>query len=302
MYANKLPALTEQRGLTDYLREIKNFPLLSAEEEFMCAKRWVEHRDTDAAHRLITSHLRLVVKIAMRYRRYQLPILDVISEGNIGLMKAVLKFDPDKGVRLSTYAMWWIKASIHEFILKSWSLVRVGSADAHKRLFFGLQKAKAKLQIHDHVDLEPEQAEQLAKHFGITPDEFTRLNRRMTARDFSLDRPISEDSPDEQFIDQLPDEAFDPETLVAEADEREYQRHILEKAICELNEREQFIMRTRWLADEPATFRELGDQFGVSYERVRQLEARAFKKIKARVASLVEDAERDQLGGEFEAA
>ena len=285
MNATALPALTGERGLTSYLREIQKFPLLSADEEFMYAKRWSEHKDTEAAHRLITSHLRLVVKIAMRYRKYRVPISDVISEGNIGLMKAVQKFDPDRGVRLSTYAMWWIKAAIHEFILKSWSVVRVGSVDAHKRLFFGLQKAKLRLQGQD--DEASQQEELLAAHFGLSADEFSRLNRRMSQRDFSLNRPISVDQPDEEFIDYLADESNDPEAAAAEKDAFEYQRQVVETAFGALNEREQQIIRARWLADEPETLAALGDRFGISYERVRQLEARALEKLKTRVRDLV---------------
>ena len=283
MSAITLPVVSEGPGLARYLNEIKKFPLLTADEEYMLAERFREHGEVEAAHRLVTSHLRLVAKIAMQYRGYGLPVSDLISEGNIGLMKAVKKFEPERGFRLSTYAMWWIKASVTEHILRSWSLVKMGTMAAQKKLFFSLRKAKARLQIFDAGELEPEQAEALSKQFGLSADDILNMNRRMSARDYSLNAPVSEDGDSIEFMDTLVDESPSPETIVAQREEAGIRNEMLQAALAELPERERHIFVERRLKDDPVTLEKLGEEYGISRERVRQLEVRAFEKVQKAV-------------------
>lgn len=283
MSAITLPVVSEGPGLARYLNEIKKFPLLTADEEYMLAERFREHGEVEAAHRLVTSHLRLVAKIAMQYRGYGLPVSDLISEGNIGLMKAVKKFEPERGFRLSTYAMWWIKASVTEHILRSWSLVKMGTMAAQKKLFFSLRKAKARLQIFDAGELEPEQAEALSKQFGLSADDILNMNRRMSARDYSLNAPVSEDGDSIEFMDTLVDESPSPEAIVAQREEAGVRNEMLQAALAELPERERHIFVERRLKDDPVTLEQLGEEYGISRERVRQLEVRAFEKVQKAV-------------------
>ncbi len=283
MSAITLPVVSEGPGLARYLNEIKKFPLLTADEEYMLAQRFREHGETEAAHQLVTSHLRLVAKIAMQYRGYGLPVSDLISEGNIGLMKAVKKFEPERGFRLSTYAMWWIKASVTEHVLRSWSLVKMGTMAAQKKLFFSLRKAKARLQILDAGELEPEQAEALSKQFGLSADDILNMNRRMSARDYSLNAPVSEDGDSVEFMDTLVDESPSPEAIVAQREEAGIYNEMLQAALAELPERERHIFVERRLKDDPVTLEQLGEVYGISRERVRQLEVRAFEKVQKAV-------------------
>ena len=283
MSAMTLPVVSDGPGLARYLNEIKKFPLLTADEEYMLAERFREHGETEAAHRLVTSHLRLVAKIAMQYRGYGLPVSDLISEGNIGLMKAVKKFEPERGFRLSTYAMWWIKASVTEHVLRSWSLVKMGTMAAQKKLFFSLRKAKARLQILDAGELEPEQAEALSKQFGLSADDILNMNRRMSARDYSLNAPVSEDGDSVEFMDTLVDESPSPEAIVAQREEAGIRNEMLQAALAELPERERRIFVERRLKDDPVTLEQLGEVYGISRERVRQLEVRAFEKVQKAV-------------------
>jgi len=275
-----LPVLSSDSGLSRYLNQIKHFPILSAEEEFMLAKSYAEHGESKAAHKLVTSHLRLVAKIAMQYRGYGLPVADLISEGNLGLMKAVKKFDPDRGFRLSTYAMWWIKASVTEYILRSWSLVKMGSMSAQKRLFFSLRKAKRKLGIVDVQEINPEDAAKLSEQFNISAADITHMDRRMNARDFSLNAPISYSDEDSmEFMDTLEDDGLSPEAIVVNGQEAEVRHQYLELAMEELTERERHIFIERRLKDDPITLEALGEHYGISRERIRQLESRAFNKV-----------------------
>ena len=283
MSAITLPVVSEGPGLVRYLNEIKKFPLLTADEEYMLAERFREHGEAEAAHQLVTSHLRLVAKIAMQYRGYGLPVSDLISEGNIGLMKAVKKFEPERGFRLSTYAMWWIKASVTEHILRSWSLVKLGTMAAQKKLFFSLRKAKARLQILDAGELDPEQAEALSKQFGLPADDILNMNRRMSARDYSLNAPVSEDGDSVEFMDTLVDESPSPEAIVAQREEAGIRNEMLQAALAELPERERHIFVERRLKDDPVTLEQLGEEYGISRERVRQLEVRAFEKVQKAV-------------------
>ena len=283
MSAITLPVVSEGPGLARYLNEIKKFPLLTADEEYMLAQRFREHGETEAAHQLVTSHLRLVAKIAMQYRGYGLPVSDLISEGNIGLMKAVKKFEPERGFRLSTYAMWWIKASVTEHVLRSWSLVKMGTMAAQKKLFFSLRKAKARLQILDAGELEPEQAEALSKQFGLSADDILNMNRRMSARDYSLNAPVSEDGDSVEFMDTLVDDSPSPEAIVAQREEAGIHNEMLQAALAELPERERHIFVERRLKDDPVTLEQLGEVYGISRERVRQLEVRAFEKVQKAV-------------------
>ncbi len=283
MSAMTLPVVSEGPGLARYLNEIKKFPLLTADEEYMLAQRFREHGETEAAHRLVTSHLRLVAKIAMQYRGYGLPVSDLISEGNIGLMKAVKKFEPERGFRLSTYAMWWIKASVTEHVLRSWSLVKMGTMSAQKKLFFSLRKAKARLQILDSGELDPEQAEALSRQFGLPADDILNMNRRMSARDYSLNAPVSEDGDSVEFLDTLVDESPSPEAIVAQREEAGIHNEMLQAALAELPERERHIFVERRLKDDPVTLEQLGEVYGISRERVRQLEVRAFEKVQKAV-------------------
>lgn len=282
MSAIKLPAVSQEEGFSGYLREVWKFPMLTADEEYMLAHRYQDHGDTEAAHKLVTSHLRLVAKIAFGYRGYGLPMADLVSEGNTGLMRAVQKFDPERGFRLSTYAMWWIRASVTEYILQSWSMVKLGTMAAQKKLFFSLRKAKRQLNIYDNGELSPEQAAQVAERLGVTNREALEMNRRLAARDFSLNTPMPKDEGME-YIDTLSSDAPSPEALVADAEERALHNGMLKNALGELPEREQEIIKARFLSDEPITLEKLGERFGVSRERVRQLEARAFKKVQESV-------------------
>ena len=280
-----LPSGPIDDNLSRYFREISRFPLLDADEEYMLAKRWREHDDAAAAQTLVTSHLRLVAKVAMRYRGYGLPLTDLVSEGNIGLMKAMRKFEPDYGFRLSTYAVWWIRAAITEYVLRSWSLVKMGTIAAQKKLFFSLRKVKQKMNIVDSRALTSEQSEALAERLNVSEREVVEMNDRLSARDTSLNAPIahSADGSGVEFQDTLVDDTPSPETMVAELQERNVRRALLERALATLPERERRIFVERRLADQPKTLAELGQIFGISRERVRQLEVRAYEKVKRTV-------------------
>src|ERR1700723_520106 len=272
-----LPILSGETGLTRYPEEIRQFPMLEPQEEFMLAKRWREHGDRDAAHKLVTSHLRLVAKVAMSYRGYGLPITEVISEGNVGLMLAVKRFEPDKGFRLTTYAMWWIRAAIQEYILRSWSLVKMGTTANQKKLFFNLRKAKSRISALDEGDMRPDQVKLIAKRLGVTEQDVIDMNRRLGG-DASLDAPIREDGDSGEWMDWLVDDSASQENRLAETEQSEKRHKALGQALSVLNERERRIFEARRLADEPITLEELADEFGVSRERVRQIEVRAFEK------------------------
>ncbi|MEP9357326.1 RNA polymerase sigma factor RpoH [Sphingomonas sp. KR3-1] len=274
-----IPALGGEASLNRYLAEIKKFPILSPEQEFMLAKRFQEHGDTDAAAQLVTSHLRLVAKIAMGYRGYGLPVSELISEGNIGLMQGVKKFEPDRGFRLATYAMWWIRASIQEFILRSWSLVKMGTTAAQKKLFFNLRRMKAKLDAFEDGDLSPEHLTKIATDLGVTEEEVTSMNRRMAmGGDTSLNVPMREDG-EGQWQDWLQDDSALQDEQVAEAQEADVRHDMLVSAMEDLNEREKHILTERRLTDDPKTLEELSQVYDVSRERVRQIEVRAFEKL-----------------------
>ncbi len=282
-----LPILTAESGLTRYLEEIRRFPMLEPQDEYMLAKRWREHGDRDAAHKLVTSHLRLVAKIAMGYRGYGLPISEVISEGNVGLMQAVKRFEPEKGFRLATYAMWWIKAAIQEYILRSWSLVKMGTTANQKKLFFNLRKAKSKISALDEGDLRPDQVKLIAKRLGVTEQDVVDMNRRLGG-DVSLNAPIREDGDSGEWQDWLVDDvSTDQETRLAESEESDNRRKALGEALSVLNERERRIFEARRLADDPITLEDLAAEFGVSRERVRQIEVRAFEKVQRAVKSRI---------------
>jgi len=290
MAQNNLPVISPDGSLTSYLHEIRKFPMLKPDEEFMLAKAWTEHGDTDAAHKLVTSHLRLVAKIAMGYRGYGLPVGDLISEGNVGMMQAVKRFDPDKGFRLATYAMWWIKASIHEYILRSWSLVKIGTTAAQKKLFFNLRRIKGQLEAVDEGDLHPDQVTEIANRLDVKEDEVVQMNRRMSGGDHSLNAPMRADIEGE-WQDWLVDENTpDQETVYADEEELNYRRGLMANAMSALNEREQHIISERRLSDSPKTLEELSIEYSISRERVRQIEARAFEKLQiAMQASAAED-------------
>jgi RNA polymerase sigma-32 factor len=280
------PILTAESGLTRYLEEIRRFPMLKPQEEFMLAKRWREHGDRDAAHKLVTSHLRLVAKIAMGYRGYGMPISEVISEGNVGLMQAVKKFEPDKGFRLATYAMWWIKAAIQEYILRSWSLVKMGTTENQKKLFFNLRKAKSKISALEEGDLRPDQVKVIAKRVGVTEQEVVDMNRRLGG-DVSLNAPIREDGDTGEWQDWLVDDSPTQESSLAQHEEFDNRRKALSEALSVLNARERRIFEARRLADDPITLDDLGVEFGVSRERVRQIAVRAFEKVQKVVRSRI---------------
>src|SRR5947199_6046469 len=288
-----LPVLNGESGLSRYLSEIRKFPMLEPQQEYMFAKRWREHDDRDAAHHLVTSHLRLVAKIAMGYRGYGLPISEVVSEGNVGLMQAVKRFEPDKGFRLATYAMWWIKASIQEYILRSWSLVKMGTTANQKKLFFNLRKAKSKISALDEGDLRPDQVKLIAKRLGVTEQDVIDMNRRLGG-DVSLNAPIREDGDSGEWQDWLLDDSASQETRLVESEESDKRRKALGEALLVLNERERRIFEARRLADEPITLEELADEFGVSRERVRQIEVRAFEKVQKAVRHRVAAMEAPQ--------
>ena len=285
-YTN-LPAPSPEQGLNRYMQEIRKFPLLEPEEEYMLAKRWVDHQDTGAAHRLVTSHLRLAAKIAMGYRGYGLPQAEVISEANVGLMQAVKRFDPEKGFRLATYAMWWIRASIQEYILRSWSLVKLGTTSAQKKLFFNLRKAKAKVGALEEGDLRPENVAQIARDLSVSESEVIDMNRRLAGSDASLNATIGSDGDGStQWQDWLEDENSDQAADYAERNELETRRELLAQAMSVLNDRERDILVQRRLADDPVTLEELSDGYGVSRERIRQIEVRAFEKLQAKMREL----------------
>ncbi|OYY90698.1 MAG: RNA polymerase factor sigma-32 [Sphingomonas sp. 28-66-16] len=284
-----IPALGGEASLNRYLSEIKKFPILAPEQEYMLAKRFEEHGDTDAAAQLVTSHLRLVAKIAMGYRGYGLPVSELISEGNIGLMQGVKKFEADRGFRLATYAMWWIRASIQEFILRSWSLVKMGTTAAQKKLFFNLRRMKAKLDAFEDGDLRPEDLAKIAKDLGVTEAEVTSMNRRMAmGGDTSLNVPMREDG-EGQWQDWLQDDAPLQDAVVAEAQEADVRHTMLVSAMDDLNEREKHILTERRLTDDPKTLEELSQVYGVSRERVRQIEVRAFEKLQKAMMRLAGD-------------
>ena len=279
MAATSLAVMSPEGGLSRYLSEIRKFPMLAKDQEFMLAKRWQEHQDPQAAHQLVTSHLRLVAKIAMGYRGYGLPIGEVISEGNVGLMQAVKKFDPDKGFRLATYAMWWIRASIQEYILRSWSLVKMGTTAAQKKLFFNLRKAKSEIAALQEGDLRPEQVSVIATKLGVLDEEVISMNRRLSGGDASLNAPLRADG-ESEWQDWLVDDVTpSQETVVADSQEMNLRMSLLEAAMTELTDRERHILTQRRLKDEPTTLEELAAEYGVSRERVRQIEVRAFEKL-----------------------
>jgi RNA polymerase sigma-32 factor len=275
-----------ESNLPRYLKEIQRFPMLELQDEFMLAKRWREHGDRDAAHKLVTSHLRLVAKIAMGYRGYGLPISEVISEGNVGLMQAVKRFEPEKGFRLATYAMWWIKAAIQEYILRSWSLVKMGTTANQKKLFFNLRKAKSKISALEEGDLRPDQVKLIAKRLGVTEQDVIDMNRRLGG-DVSLNAPIREDGDSGEWQDWLVDDASDQEERLAESEQADNRKQALGEALSVLNERERRIFEARRLADDPITLEDLAAEFGVSRERVRQIEVRAFEKVQRAVKNRV---------------
>lgn len=286
----RLPVFSAEGGLSHYLAEIRKFPMLEPQEEYMLGKRWREHGDTDAAHKLITSHLRLVAKIAMGYRGYGLPIGEVISEGNVGLMQAVKRFEPDKGFRLATYAMWWIRASIQEYILRSWSLVKLGTTAAQKRLFFNLRKAKSQISALEEGDLRPDQVKTIATRFGVSEKDVIDMNRRLGG-DASLNAPIRAESESGEWQDWLVDERLDQESQLAQTEELDNRKRALGQALDVLNDRERRIFEARRLSDNPITLEELAEEFGVSRERVRQIEVRAFEKVQQAVVNRVKAAE-----------
>jgi RNA polymerase sigma-32 factor len=276
---SNLPAIRSEGGLPRYLATIRKFPLLSAADEAMYALRWHEHGDRDAAYRLVTSHLRLAAKLALRYRGYGLPIADLISEANVGLMQAVKRFKPEKGVRLATYAMWWIKATVHEYILRSWSLVKIGTTAAQKKLFFNLRKLKSRISAGEDFDLSPEQAKYIADELKVAPREVVEMNGRIQG-DISLNLPMTREDGSEEIQDWLVDPAPDPERRLAEFEDRHRLRSALNDALALLNPRERHIVGARFLAEQPKTLEELGATFRVSRERVRQIEVRALQKIR----------------------
>ena len=277
--ATALAVMSPEGGLSRYLTEIRKFPMLAKDEEFMLAKAWKEHQDPQAAHRLVTSHLRLVAKIAMGYRGYGLPIGEVISEGNVGLMQAVKKFEPDKGFRLATYAMWWIRASIQEYILRSWSLVKMGTTAAQKKLFFNLRKAKSQIAAFQEGDLRPDQVSAIATKLGVLDSEVISMNRRLSGPDASLNAPLRADGESEWQDWLADDDQVSQETIVAESEEKSLRMTLLEEAMVELTDRERHILTERRLKDDPTTLEDLAAQYGVSRERVRQIEVRAFEKL-----------------------
>jgi RNA polymerase sigma-32 factor len=286
-----LPSVAASGGLSRYLEEIRRFPMLEPQEEYMLAKRWQQHEDTDAAQKLVTSHLRLVARIAMGYRGYGLPIGEVISEGNVGLMQAVKRFDPDKGFRLATYAMWWIRAAIQEYILRSWSLVKMGTTAAQKKLFFNLRKLKGQLQAFEEGDLRPDQVETIATKLGVPKEDVISMNRRL-AGDSSLNAPLRADADGGgEWQDWLVDESTDQESTLVDQEELDNRRSYLTEAMDTLTTREKRIFEARRLTDEPLTLEELSAEFGVSRERIRQIEVRAFEKVQKAVKKAAEVAE-----------
>jgi RNA polymerase sigma-32 factor len=288
MSSRGLPSLAGEGGLSRYLTEIRKFPLLQPEEEYMLAKRWKEHEDPEAARQMATSHLRLVAKIAMGYRGYGLPVSEIVAEGNVGLMQAVKRFEPDKGFRLATYAMWWIRASIQEYILRSWSLVKMGTTAAQKKLFFNLRKAKNKIEAIEEGDMTPEHVATIADQLGVTEREVVDMNRRLSGPDASLNAPLKSES-ESEWQDWLADDTIDQETRLAEREEMGERHDLLTGALGELTEREREIIQARRLQDDPATLEELSQKYGVSRERVRQIEVRAFEKLQTQMKRALVD-------------
>jgi len=276
--ATQVPTLTAEGNLTRYLQEIRKFPMLKPEEEYMLAKRWREHNDSEAAHKLVTSHLRLVAKIAMGYRGYGLPVAELISEGNVGMMQAVKRFDPERGFRLATYAMWWIRAAIQEYILHSWSLVKIGTTAAQKKLFFNLRKLKGQMQAIEEGDLSPERVTAIAEKLDVPEQDVINMNRRLAAPDHSLNAPLRIDGEGE-WQDWLVDENESQEDALAESEELQQRRKLLAVGMEALNERERHILTERRLLDNPTTLEDLSQEYGISRERVRQIEVRAFEKL-----------------------
>ena len=288
-YTN-LPAPSPEQGLNRYMQEIRKFPMLEPDEEYMLAKRWVDHEDTEAAHKMVTSHLRLAAKIAMGYRGYGLPQAEVISEANVGLMQAVKRFDPEKGFRLATYAMWWIRASIQEYVLRSWSMVKLGTTSAQKKLFFNLRKAKSRIGALEDGDLRPENVERIATDLGVTEDEVISMNRRMSGGDASLNATVgSEGEGTMQWQDWLEDEDADQAGDYEARDELEARRQLMAEAMEVLNDREKDILMQRRLADETVTLEDLSGQYEVSRERIRQIEVRAFEKLQKKMQTLAKE-------------
>ena len=288
MATPNLPSLTPEGNLSRYLQEIRKFPMLTAEEEFMLAKRWREHDDVEAAHKLVTSHLRLVAKIAMGYRGYGLPLSELISEGNVGMMQAVKRFDPDRGFRLATYAMWWIRAAIQEYILHSWSLVKMGTTAAQKKLFFNLRRLKSRLQAFNEGDLPQEAAESIASELDVPAHDVTEMNNRMSARDQSLNAVIDAESQDE-WQDLLVEEAPSQEALIMVQDEMAWRRNLLEQGLITLRERDRDILTQRMLRENPPTLETLSREYGISRERVRQIEKRAYEKLRKSMLQAAHD-------------
>lgn len=294
MTTRTLPSVATETGLARYFKEAWSYPVLEAKEERALAEKWRDEGDVDAAHALVTSHLRLVVKIAMGYRGYGLPVADLVSEGNIGLMKAVKKFEPERGFRLSTYAMWWIKAAITEYVLRSWSMVKMGTVAAQKKLFFSLRRHKQRLGIQDSGELNPDQAKLLSDELDVNADEIINMNRRLASKDLSLNAPVGQDEGSTvEFQDQLEDEGASPEDVAAAGEERLMHNQLLHRAIAQLDDRERHIFRERRLKDDPITLEELGQQYGISRERVRQLEVRAFDKVQKAMTGAVAQREED---------
>ena len=278
MAASKIPVVSRDKGLSGYLQEVRKYPILEPEEEYMLAQRWKNHGDAEAARVLITSHLRLVAKIALGFRGYGLPLEDVISEGNVGLMKAVKRFEPERGFRLSTYAMWWIRASIQEYILRSWSLVKLGTTAAQKKLFFNLRRIKGQIKAINDGELPPDAVTTIADRLNVSEDEVVQMNRRLAGHDHSLNAPVANEA-DAEWIDRLVDEGGDQETALGEAEEIGKRRELLEAALNELNKRERHIFISRFLDDPVQTLEELSKVYDISRERVRQIEVRAFEKV-----------------------
>jgi RNA polymerase sigma-32 factor len=289
--ATAITNVAPEGNLTRYLQEIRKFPMLTAEEELELSRRWRDHEDMAAAHKLVTSHLRLVAKIAMGYRGYGLPVGELISEGNVGMMQAVKRFDPDRGFRLATYAMWWIRAAIQEYILHSWSLVKMGTTAAQKKLFFNLRRLKGQMQAIDDGDLQPEQVAKIAHALDVPEQDVISMNRRLSAPDHSLNAPVRSDSEGE-WQDWLVDDSDSQETTLAEHEELSGRKALLSSALKTLNERERHILIERRLKDNPTTLEELSQQYGISRERVRQIEVRAFEKLQRAMHTQVAEQRR----------
>ncbi len=290
---SNLPTLSPEGSLSQYLQDIRKFPMLEANEEFMLAKAWTEHGEREAAHKLVTSHLRLVAKIAMGYRGYGLPVADLIAEGNVGMMQAVKKFDPDKGFRLATYAMWWIRAAIQEYILRSWSLVKIGTTAAQKKLFFNLRRLKGQIEAVEEGDLTPENVTTIADKLAVPEQDVVNMNRRMSSMDHSLNAPLKADAEGE-WQDWLVDENPDQETIVSEQEEYSMRMDLLTKAMENLNDREKHILTERRLKESPTTLEELSHVYNISRERVRQIEVRAFEKVQQAMKEAVKDTDMEK--------